>query len=83
MTNAKVSLNGTTVHSAVFDTKCTLSNGNCDGLFQGYLNRTATSLPVRDEPQAVYALFNGKHYNLHYNSGCCFEYGNAEIKGVQ
>ena len=30
----------------------------------------AVGLPVGDEPQSVYALFDGRHYS----TGCCFDY---------
>ena len=72
---SRVSLSGLPVYSAVFDTHCeTTGAESCDGLFAGYSNRTARDTPVDEEPQTVYAIYNGKHYN----TGCCFEYGNAE-----
>jgi hypothetical protein len=71
---ARVALGGLPVYGAVFDTHCETTHGSCDGLFAGYANRTAAGLPVGEEPQTVYALFDGKHFN----TGCCFEYGNAE-----
>ena len=58
-----VTLGGAPVFSAVFDTQCDVHEGNCDGLFNGYSNRTAAGTPVGDEPQSVYALFDGTHYS--------------------
>lgn len=67
------------MYSAVFDTHCETTKSNCDGLFAGYSNRTAHNTPVGDEPQTVYALYDGHHFN----TGCCFEFGNAEKTPVQ
>jgi hypothetical protein len=72
---SRVSLAGHPVYSAVFDSHCDVGSGrSCDGLQAGYSNRTAQGTAVCDEPQTVYALFDGRHYN----TGCCFEFGNAE-----
>ena len=71
---ARISLGGLPVYSAVFDSHCESTNNPCDGLFAGYSNRTARDTPVGEEPQTVYALYDGHHYD----TGCCFEYGNAE-----
>ena len=76
---SRVILGGAPVYSAVFDTHCETTKGNCDGLFAGYSNRTARDTPVGDEPQTVYALYDGRHYN----TGCCFEWGNAEKNATQ
>jgi hypothetical protein len=70
---ARVLLGGQPVFSAVFDPTCDEHSSSCDGKF-GYSNRTARNTAVGDEPQTVYALFDGTHFN----SGCCFDYGNAE-----
>ena len=76
---SKVSLGGAPVYSAVFDSHCDTTRGNCDGLVAGYSNRTAVGTPLGEEPQTVYALYNGKHYN----TGCCFEFGSAEKTPTQ
>ena len=31
-------------------------------------------MAVADEPESLYAVFGGRHFN----EGCCFDYGNAE-----
>jgi hypothetical protein len=40
----------------------------------GYRNNKASGTAVGDEPEGMYAVFDGAHYN----GGCCFDYGNAE-----
>ena len=49
---------------------------NSDRTFvgQGYSNRTARGTAVGDEPQSMYAVLGGKHFN----SGCCFDLGEPE-----
>ena len=42
--------------------------------FTGYRNNAATSTATGDDPEGLYAVFDGTHYN----SACCFDYGNAE-----
>lgn len=39
-----------------------------------YRNDNTTGLAVGDQPQSIYAVFGGGHYN----DVCCFDYGNAE-----
>ena len=51
------------MHAAVF-------NGQ-----QGYRRDTTSGIAVGDEPETIYMVTAGKHFN----SGCCFDYGNAEI----
>jgi len=41
----------------------------------GLRNNDAKGTAVDDQAQGQYWVING----LHYNSGCCFDYGNAEI----
>ena len=36
---------------------------------QGYSNRTARGTARGDEPQSMYAVFNGQHHNAF----CCFD----------
>jgi hypothetical protein len=40
----------------------------------GYRNNTATGTATGDQPEGMYAVFDGSHFN----GGCCFDYGNAE-----
>ena len=39
----------------------------------GLRNNNATGLAINDEPQGIYMVFDGTHYD----SGCCFNYGNT------
>ncbi|KAK5172362.1 uncharacterized protein LTR77_004001 [Saxophila tyrrhenica] len=40
----------------------------------GYRNDDTSGIATADEPQGIYAVLDGTHYN----DGCCFDYGNAE-----
>ncbi|KAI0378853.1 alpha-L-arabinofuranosidase B [Hypomontagnella monticulosa] len=63
---APVTLNGTKVYG-VF-----ISPGT------GYRNNAANGTATGDAAQGMYAVFDGTHYN----SGCCFDYGNAETNSL-
>jgi hypothetical protein len=43
----------------------------------GFRNNDATGLAVGDEPEGIYYVVDGTHYD----SGCCFDYGNASTNG--
>jgi hypothetical protein len=40
----------------------------------GYRNNNTNGVATGDQPEGMYAVFDGTHYN----GGCCFDYGNAE-----
>jgi non-reducing end alpha-L-arabinofuranosidase len=40
----------------------------------GYRNNATNGIARGDQPEGMYAVFDGTHYN----GGCCFDYGNAE-----
>ena len=40
----------------------------------GYRNDATTGMATGDEPQSIYMVTSG----VHYNGGCCFDYGSAE-----
>ncbi|MEU6408847.1 alpha-L-arabinofuranosidase B [Microbispora sp. NPDC046933] len=40
----------------------------------GYRNNATNGVAKGDQPEGMYAIFDGTHYN----GGCCFDYGNAE-----
>ncbi|MEV0229683.1 alpha-L-arabinofuranosidase B [Nonomuraea sp. NPDC050786] len=40
----------------------------------GYRNNNTNGVARGDQPEGMYAVFDGTHYN----GGCCFDYGNAE-----
>ncbi|KAL1528675.1 hypothetical protein AB1Y20_010011 [Prymnesium parvum] len=68
---SRIVLGGHPVFAAVF------TGNGLDGsqyIGQGYSNRTARGTAIGDQPQSIYAVISGRHYN----SGCCFDYGNAE-----
>lgn len=39
----------------------------------GLRNNDATGIAINDEPEGIYYVVDGKHYD----SGCCFDYGNS------
>ncbi|KAL4861713.1 Arabinosidase B [Aspergillus spectabilis] len=57
----------------------TLNGQKAYGVFvspgTGYRNNAATGTATGDEPEGMYAVLDGTHYN----DACCFDYGNAEI----
>jgi hypothetical protein len=40
----------------------------------GYRNDHTSGIATGDQPEGIYAILDGTHYN----GGCCFDYGNAE-----
>jgi hypothetical protein len=44
----------------------------------GYRNNRTSGVATGDQPEGMYAIFNGTHYN----GGCCFDYGNAETSSL-
>jgi hypothetical protein len=40
----------------------------------GYRNNNANGTATGDQPEGMYSIFDGTHFN----GGCCFDYGNAE-----
>jgi hypothetical protein len=44
----------------------------------GYRDNTTSGIAVNDEPEGMYAVLSGTHYN----NGCCFDYGNAETNNL-
>jgi hypothetical protein len=43
----------------------------------GFRNNDAKDLAINDEPEGIYDVVDGRHYD----SGCCFDYGNASANG--
>jgi hypothetical protein len=43
----------------------------------GLRNNDASFLPTEDEPQGIYFVVDGTHFD----NGCCFDYGNASTNG--
>jgi hypothetical protein len=44
----------------------------------GYRNNRTSGVAVKGQPEGMYMVSSGTHYN----SGCCFDYGNAETSGA-
>ena len=42
----------------------------------GFRNNDATGIAISDEPEGIYYVIDGKHYD----SGCCFDYGNPSCR---
>jgi len=43
----------------------------------GFRNNDAKDLAIADEPEGIYYVVDGTHYD----SGCCFDYGNSSTNG--
>ncbi|KAI1735048.1 carbohydrate-binding module family 42 protein [Xylaria scruposa] len=46
--------------------------------FTGYRNNNPSGTARGDQPQGIYAVLDGTHYN----TGCCYDYGNAETNSL-
>ncbi|QFY13351.1 alpha-L-arabinofuranosidase [Nonomuraea phyllanthi] len=44
----------------------------------GYRNNNTNGVAKGDEPEGIYAVVDGTHYN----QWCCFDYGNAQTDGI-
>jgi len=44
----------------------------------GFRNNNASDLAINDEAEGIYYVIDGTHYD----SGCCFDYGNSSTNGV-
>jgi len=43
----------------------------------GFRNNNASGIAINDEPEGIYYVIDGTHYD----SGCCFDYGNSSTNG--
>jgi non-reducing end alpha-L-arabinofuranosidase len=66
---AKATIKGHTVYGVY-----TTSNFDNDVGAVGYRNNKTKAVPTGDQPESMYMVASGKHYN----QWCCFDYGNAE-----
>ena len=59
----------------------TISGHKAYGVFimpgMGFRNNNAVDIAVDDEPEGIYYVVDGHHYD----SGCCFDYGNSSTNG--
>ncbi|MEU7800734.1 arabinofuranosidase catalytic domain-containing protein [Micromonospora arborensis] len=44
----------------------------------GYRNNNTNGIATGDQPEGIYAVLDGTHYN----NGCCFDYGNAQTNAM-
>ena len=72
-TAAKITANGHTVYGVY----TTSSFDNNVGAV-GYRNNSTKGVATGDDPEAMYMVVSGKHYN----QWCCFDYGNAETNNT-
>lgn len=60
----------------------TLNGEKAYGVFispkTGYRNDATSGIATSDEPEGLYAVLDGTHYN----TACCFDYGNAEVSNT-
>jgi len=59
----------------------TISGHKAYGVFimpgMGFRDNNATGIAINDEPEGIYYVVDGTHYD----SGCCFDYGNSSTNG--
>ena len=72
-TAAKITANGHEVYGVY-----TTSNFDNSVGAVGYRNNSAKGVATGDDPEAMYMVVSGKHYN----QWCCFDYGNAETNNT-
>lgn len=72
-TAAKAKVGGHTVYGVY-----TTSNFDNDVGAVGYRNNSTKGVATGDDPEAMYMVVSGKHYN----QWCCFDYGNAETNNL-
>ncbi len=72
-TAAKITANGHTAYGVY-----TTSNFDNTVGAVGYRNNSTKGVATGDEPEAMYMVVSGKHYN----QWCCFDYGNAETNNT-
>jgi hypothetical protein len=72
-TQAKIQLSGHTVYG-VYTTSSFDNNAGA----VGYRNNNTKGVATGDQPEAMYMVVSGKHFNQY----CCFDYGNAETNNM-
>ena len=72
-TAAKISVSAHTVYG-VYTTSSFDNNAGS----VGYRNNKTKGVATGDNPEAIYMVASGKHYNQY----CCFDYGNAETNST-
>ena len=72
-TAAKIKLDGHTVYGVYTTGSFDTAVGGV-----GYRNNKTTGVATGDQPEGIYAVIDGNHYN----QWCCFDYGNAETNNL-
>jgi hypothetical protein len=72
-TAARITANGHTVYGVY-----TTSNFDNSVGAVGYRNNSTKGVATGDDPEAMYMVVSGQHYN----QWCCFDYGNAETNNT-
>jgi hypothetical protein len=72
-TDATIKINGHTVHGVYTNGSFNSSTTDTTGKGVGYRNNNTTGLATGNQAEGMYMVCDGKHYN----SACCFDYGNA------
>jgi len=78
----ELSVGGHAVFSAYFEGGQTNwpgtgTHSGTQGFRSNRIQGNASGVAVADEPETVYMVTSGTHYN----NGCCFDYGNTEVSG--
>ncbi|KAH8083466.1 alpha-L-arabinofuranosidase [Aureococcus anophagefferens] len=71
-TRRATTVGGRTVYAAVFEQEPLATTPKEVGV--GYRNDNTTGIATGDDPETLYMVVAGDHYN----GACCFDYGNAE-----
>ena len=72
-TAAKITLDTHTIYGVY-----TTSNFDDNAGAVGYRNNTTKGVATGDQPESIYMVVSGTHYN----QWCCFDYGNAETNNT-
>lgn len=75
-------VNGSDNLAGAIGAPVTLNGNKAYGVFvspgTGYRNNNAKKTATGDQPEGIYAVLDGTHYN----GDCCFDYGNAETSST-
>jgi hypothetical protein len=75
-------VNGADNLASAIGAPVTLNGQKAYGVFMspgsGYRNNAASGTALGDAAEGMYAVLDGTHYN----DGCCFDYGNAEVSST-
>ena len=72
-TDGKIMLDGHSVYGVYI-----VGNGFTSNPGAGYRNNSTSGVPTGDQPEGIYTVVGGKHFD----AWCCFDYGNAETNNT-